>query len=366
MNIECIKEKLEYAISKADRITGKNITLPILSTILLEAHDSLLTVKATNLDLGIEITLPVKVITPGSVAVSGAILHNFISNLHNDKNISLEVVGGNLKVSTKHSQSLIKSFPVDEFPIIPKVASDTPLKFNINDILKGLKSVFYSASPSTIRPALSSVLIFSEEDSVVFAATDSFRLAEKKVHVKKHKEFNQILLPWKNVTEIIRSFDGMSGEIDVLLSTNQIAFVSGDMYITSRVIDAVFPEYKQLIPKEMKTEVTVLKQDLINALKVSNIFLDKFNRVSFEVSSTKKMFSITTRNTDVGENVQTIDAVIKGEDLTINFSYKYVVDCFQSIESDSVTLSFVDPNRPMVITPVSDNSFTYLVMPMNK
>ncbi len=69
---------------------------------------------------------------------------------------------------------------------------------------------------------------------------------------------------------------------------------------------------------------------------------------------------------DVGENVQMIDAVIKGDDITINLSYKYVIDCFQSIDSDSVSLSFVDVNRPMVVSPVSDSSFTYLVMPMNK
>jgi hypothetical protein len=111
----------------------------------------------------------------------GPILNNFVSSVSGDKNIVLEEVSGNLKVSTKHSHSLIKCMPIDDFPIIPKVAADVPLKFNINDFLKGLKSVVYSTSTSTIRPALSSVFINSEEESVVFAATDSFRLAEKKI-----------------------------------------------------------------------------------------------------------------------------------------------------------------------------------------
>src|SRR5436309_15243444 len=118
MNRECIKEKLVYAISKAEKITGKNITLPIISCLLLEAKDSTLTIKATNLDLGIEISLPVKVIKPGSVAVSGSVLYNFISNLTTDKNITLEEINGNLKVSTKHSESVIKAFPTDDFPNI--------------------------------------------------------------------------------------------------------------------------------------------------------------------------------------------------------------------------------------------------------
>ncbi len=366
MNIECVKEKLVYAIGKAERITGKNITLPVLSCILLEVHDSVLTIKATNLDIGIEISLPVKVNKIGKVAVSGSVLYNFISNITNDKNVVLEEVSGNLKISTKHSQSLVKTFPVDDFPNIPKFSSDKPFTFNVPNLLKGFKSVMYSSSVSTIRPVLSSVLLTSEEDNVVFVATDSFRLSEKIVGVKKHKEFNQMLIPFKNVAEIIRTLEDIKEDVNVCLNENQISFSHNDIYITSRVIDGAFPDYKQIIPKETKTEVIVLKQDFISALRISNIFSDKFSQVSFHIKPKDKIFEITTKNIDIGENVNNIDAVIKGEELTISFNYKYIIDCFQSIDSDSVSLSFSDTNKPMVIRGVGDKSFLYLVMPMNK
>ena len=186
MNIECIKEKLSYALSKAERITGKNITLPILNCILLEAKDSELTIKATNLDLGIEIKLPVKIIKEGKIAVPGNVLNNFISNISNDKNITLEVIDNNLKVSTKHSQSLIKTYPIDDFPNIPKIINEKSFKFNVNNLIKGLKSVMYSSSVSTMRPVLSSVLVYSDNESVCFVATDSFRLAEKRIKNDNH------------------------------------------------------------------------------------------------------------------------------------------------------------------------------------
>lgn len=366
MNIECIKEKLSYAIGKAERVTGKNITLPILSCVLLEAHDSILTIKATNLDIGIEISLPVKVNKPGKVAVSGSVLYNFVGNLTNDKNITLELLSGNLKISTKHSQTLIKAFPTDDFPNIPKVSSEKPFTFNIPNLLKGFKSVMYASSVSTIRPVLSSLLLASEEDSVVFVATDSFRLGEKIVSVKKHKEFNQILLPFKNVTEIIRILEDIKDDVNVHLSENQIAFSYNDIYVTSRVIDGTFPDYRQIIPKETKTEIIVLKQDFVSALRISNIFSDKFSQVTFHIQPKEKTFKITTKNIDIGENENTIDAVIKGDDLSISFNYKYIIDCFQSIDSDSISLSFSDTNKPMVIRGVGDKSFLYLVMPMNK
>lgn len=366
MNIECIKDKLSYAIGKVEKITGKNITLPILSCVLLEAKDSLLTIRATNLDLGIEISIPVKVNKPGKIAVSGTVLYSFISNIINDKNVTLEDIEGNLRVSTKHSESVIKSFPIDDFPNIPKVTNDTPFTFNAPNLIKGLKSVMYSASTSTIRPTLSSVLVLSEDDSVVFVATDSFRLSEKRIGVKKHKEFNQILIPFKNISEIIRTLEDTKDDVTVFLNENQIAFSFNEVYITSRVIDGVFPDYKQIIPKEVKTEVTVLKQDFISSLKISNIFADKFSQVTFQISPKNKMFKISTKNMDVGENTSSIDAVLKGEDINISFNYKYITDCFQSIDADSITLTFSDTNRPMVIQGVSDKSFLYLVMPMNK
>ena len=78
------------------------------------------------------------------------------------------------------------------------------------------------------------------------------------------------------------------------------------------------------------------------------------------------MFKIVTKNMDIGENTSTLDAVIKGDELTISFNYKYIIDCFQSIDSDSISLSFSDNNKPMIVRGVSDKSFLYLVMPMNK
>lgn len=366
MNIECIKDKLSYAVAKAERITGKNITLPVLACILLEAENSTLTIKSTNLDLGLEITIPVKVIKPGKVAVSGSVLYNFISNITNDKNVTLEVIAGNLKVSTKHSESLIKAFPVDDFPNIPKIKSDKPFTFNVPNLIKGFKSVMYSSSVSTIRPVLSSILLSSEEDSVIFVATDSFRLAEKKIGTKKHKEFSQILIPFKNVGEIIRTLEDIKDDATVYLNENQIAFSYGEIYITSRVIDGTFPDYKQIIPKEVKTEVTLLKQDFLSGLRISNIFSDKFSQVTFFISPKEKVFRITTKNMDIGENVNNLDAVVKGEELTISFNYKYIIDCFQSIDADSITLSLSDSTRAMIIQGTGDKSFTYLVMPMNK
>ncbi len=366
MKIECIKEKLSSAISKAERVTGKNNTLPVLGCILLDVKNNTCTIKATNLDMGIKMTIPVKASKEGIVAVPGTVLHNFISNLYGDKNIKLELINGNLFVGTGKSSTTIKSLPYEDFPTIPEVSDGKSFTIRSLDLVKGLKSVWYSASTSSMKPELGSVYVYSDAEDLVFVATDSFRLAEKRVRMKKPKEIGQILIPFKNIPEIMRVLEEMDGDVEVTANKNQISFSAEGVYLTSRVIDGTFPDYKQIIPKKSTTEAVVLKEDFMNALKLANVFSDTFKQVNIKTDIVKKLLQIKTKNADIGENVNTLDAVLSGEGLEINFNYKYIMDCFQSIAADSVTLQFTALNRPMIIQGISDKSFTYLVMPMNK
>ncbi len=368
MNIECIQEKLKEAVSYADRISNKHSTLPVLSCLLFDAtQKNQLTIRATNLDLGIEITIPVKTNSEGTVAIPSSTISSFLNNATADeKGVILETVQGNLKINTTRNSGIIKIQPHEDFPSIPRVSSENSFLLNSTDFVKGLKSVWYSSSVSSIKPELSSVYIYCEGDFVVFVATDSFRLAEKKIKIKKTKDFGQILLPYKNIPEIIKILDSINDEIEVCLDKNQASFRYKGIYLVSRVIDGTFPDYKQIIPKTTSTEVIVLKQDFVNTLKLSNVFSDKFNQINVKIDPQAKKCQIKTKNNDVGENTTILDSAITGEAVDINFNYKYIIDCFQSIDSDSVSLVFSGLNKPVVITPVSDTSFRYIVMPMNR
>lgn len=368
MIIECSQDKLKRAVNATEKIAGKHMTLPVLSCLLLDASEkNVLTIRSTNIDLGIEVSIPAKIDEQGVFAVPAQILNSFVGGLvEEEKGIRLVTDQNNLKVITSRSSGIIKTIPADDFPSIPRISSDNSFMINGSDFAKGLKSVWYSSSISSIKPELSSVCVYCEGDFVVFVATDSFRLAEKRIKIKKSKDFGQILIPFKNISEIIRTLEEINDDIEVNLDKNQISFSYNGIYLISRVVDGVFPDYKQIIPKSNTTEVTILKQDLVNSLKLSNIFSDKFNQVNFKVDIDNKKCEIKTKNNDIGENVTILDCVISGEAVEINFNYKYIIDCFQSIDSDSVTLYFNGLNRPMIIIPVSDTSFRYLVMPMNR
>jgi len=366
MKAECIKEKFCLAISKAEKITGKNMTLPALSCILIEAKDNFLLIKATNLDLGIEIKIPAKISKEGVVAVPGSILNSFLTNLSGNSNLNLEEKEGNFYVLNDNSQTIIKSFLSSDFPTIPRVSDGEIYEIDSQSLINGLKAVVYSASISNIKPELSSVYIHLKEGGLAFVATDSFRLAEKIIKLKKHGGFEQILIPSKNVNDLLKLINDEKEIISINFTKNQISFTYQNTYIVSRVIEGVFPDYEQIIAKEFKTEVIVLKQDLINTLKLSNIFSDNLNQIKIKVSTTDKVLEIKSKNSDVGENINKLSATIEGEDIEINFNHKYIIDCFLSIDSDSISLSFNGLNKPMVIRGTTNNNFTYLVMPMNR
>ena len=366
MKIECIKEQLEEALSKANKIATKNITLPVLSGLYLDAHSNSLSIKATNLDLGISIIIPVRVIEPGIVVVPAQVISLFISSLLKDKNIIIHTKGQTLEVKTSNTKTNIKTLPREDFPVIPEIDEDGAFSIQTRDLVFGIKSVIYAAAAGSIKPELASVSITHDGEFLVFAATDSFRLAEKKIRVKKAPHFKQILIPQKNAMEIIRIFDKGEEEISISIEEHQMALRSQNIYLVSRTVEGTFPDYKQIIPKETTSKAVLLKQDLTNSLKTSLIFSDVFNQLTFKMSPKAKSFEIESKNSSVGESTYSLEAVLEGDDISININHRYFTDCLQSITADSISLNFSGQAKPIIIQGVGDSSFLYLVMPMNQ
>lgn len=366
MKAECIKDKLKEAVFQVGKISSKNLSLPILESILIEAKGSEIVLKATNLDIGLEVRIPAKVEKTGSVAVPGYILGGFIQMLEGDNVVKLEAINNNLSVSTKKNSTLIKSYPADEFPLIPRVEKEESITIEAYKIVSGIKAVSFAALGSDIKPEISSVYIYVDNGSLYFVSTDSSRLAEKKFDVKGDSDFSSSIIPIKNATELVRIMENVTGEVLLEFNKNQMSVSTSNFYFTSRVVGGIFPDYKQIIPKDKKTEVVVLKQELLDSIKLSSIFSDKFNQVTFKIIPSDNFFEISSRNQDKGESVTKIEATLEGEDIDMSFNSRFILDCLNSTKEDSVSISFNGHQRPVIIKGIGDESFTYLLMPMIK
>jgi DNA polymerase-3 subunit beta len=364
MKALCVVDKLKQKTNLLVRITGKNQTLPVLNTILIEAKKQGITIKATNLEVGAELQIQAKVEKEGVCAVFGNVLQNFLAALQNDDVVTIELIKNTLSLSTKNTTTLIKTIPHEDFPNIPKIKGDTK-KIQTKQLIDGIKSVWFSASTSDIKPEIASIYLYTTGGNLFFVATDSFRLTEKKVPVKNF-EVEGILIPYKNALEVVRFFEETTESIDVLFDKNQAVFQTKEIYLTTRLTDGVYPDYKQIIPKNFRTQVVLLKKDLGDALKIANIFSDEFSRVVLRIITEDNRMEMESKNTNIGENVTKIDAHLEGASLETSFNHKYITDVLPIITTDSVSLRFNEPNKPIVITGVGDESTTYLVMPTNR
>jgi DNA polymerase-3 subunit beta len=368
MKALCNQEKLSEAVQIAERIVGKKESLPVLSCIILEATDkNLLIVRATNLETGIEIKIPAEITETGIVAIPVSIFSHTVRAIRAEK-IELSVgEDQNLTIRSKHGTTKIKSIPADEFPSIPKQTDSEAYTLPQKALVDGISAVSYAASQSMIRPELASILITNQNGSLLFVATDSFRLAEKGIPVRMTESFPDTLIPVKNALELVHVLSGTREEtIQCRFDENQLSIQAGQIYFVSRIVDATFPQYREIIPKSFVSEAILLKEDMNAIIKKARIFSFTSQQVGFHLYPSKKEFTATARTADIGETSDSIEAALSGEDIDINFNLHYLSDCFSSIHSDSISMQFGGVGKPLVIKGISDPSFLYLVMPLNR
>ncbi len=365
MKFETTLESFSKAAAVANRFAERRANLPVLGCILLSTEGTRLTLRATNLECGIEVVLSAKVTSPGTVAIPANVLAGFLSNARG-KSVVTTLTGETLKVETERANASIKTLPHEDFPVLPRVSAERSFKAKSQDVVRAIRSVVYCASLSAIKPELQSVLLYGEGGKLVAVATDSFRLAERQVPLKAGGSVPELLIPARNAAELMRILEEVNEEIDFYYNDNQLSVQTDGVYYTSRLLDGAFPNYRQILPKKFATEAVVLREDMSTALKSLSVFADKFAQVSLALEPTKKAMMLSSRNPDVGEQISTVKAAIDGDQVAVSFNGRYLADSLQAISGDSVRLHSNGPGKAILIKDASDDSFFYLAMPMNR
>ena len=366
MNISIEKKLFSEAVHTVSRFAEKkNSTLPALSSILIISGDEGIKMRATNLETGIDLKLKGEVKTDGVVAIPAILLQQIASSLSNEGNITLEHTGDIVSITSGTNKSSIKTVSYDDFPSIP-FPENPKNRIVIPGIL--LKNLFTSiascASTSTIRPELASIYISIEGGVLTAVTTDSFRLAEKKIPLVNKGTQGKFLIPAKNALDIAQALP----DEDIIMSfdEHQCAFVSIFGMLVSRLTNAVYPDYRQIIPKESIVEAIVLRKDFEIALKQTTIFSDSFQKVSISFDTKKNCISFFAKNTDIGESSENISARVSGSSLNLSFNHRYLSTVLSLTSAESVSITAAGIGRPIIIKGVGDTSLLYLVSPMNQ
>jgi DNA polymerase-3 subunit beta len=343
----------------------RGATLPALASVLILATDDGIKMRATNLEAGIDLTMAGKVVAPGAVAVPAALLQQIAGSLASEGMVTLEHTGDILLITSGTGKLSVKTTPYEDFPSIPFPENPKHKLVLPAALLRGvLTSIGGCASVSTIRPELASLYLAVEGDTLTAAATDSFRLAEKKIPLATKSAQGTFLIPAKNAIEIAQALP----EEDIIVSfdEHQCSFAASSAMLVSRLTNAAYPDYRQIIPKESVAEATVLRKDFETALRRTSIFSDSFQKVRLSLDPKKKQFALFARNPDTGESTETLPAQLSGEAIQISFNHRYLSTILSLTTAESLAISIAGIGRPLIMRGVGDNSLLYLVSPMNQ
>lgn len=371
MKVEILKDNLKSGLSVAEKVVGKNLSLPILDNVLINTEDSFLNLTSTDLETVIRLWILSKVVQKGQAVVSVKVLSSFISSLPEEK-VIIETKEKNLYVESKNYKTQIQGFNSEDFPLIPQFKDLESLEINNTLFYQGLSQVVSVASSSQTRPEISGIYFSFSKKLLTLAATDSFRLAEKQISLENptKKEY-AFILPQKTAKEIITILENKQGNLKIHFSNNQVQFELSmedikhpAVQITSRLIDGQYPNYQEIIPDKFKTLVVVKKDEFLSQVKTASLFSSRNNEIKLSISAEKNEVEVISQNPTIGENHSNLLAKVEGESLVASFNYKFLLEGLQNIKSSEVIFSLSKEDGPAVMRPVGDASYLYVVMPI--
>ena len=364
MKIQCLNQNLRNAVLISERSSSKNQTLPILNSLFLGVEKDKIKIRSTNLETAVELQLSGKINESGSIVVPAKILGLFLSNL-SDEQVTLESQKNNLLIKTKTTNTVIRGFAPEDFPIFPKIEPQEKIILPAPELKNGIASCAVAISPNDTKPELNSMFFKIFKNTIKMAATDSFRLAEKIITSKNIscEKMVSFLVPQKAVLEILKITD-KDENVELGINKNQLVLGAQNIKFISRLTDGTFPDYEQIMPKNFKTTALVNKTEVVSSLKLASVFVGKLNDISLVFSKDKNNIYISSTPSDVGEYSANVSASIQGEDISAKFNLRYILEGIAQIDQEYISFSLNGADLPMLIKGKNDNSYLYIVMPM--
>lgn len=364
MELIVTQENLTKALSTASRIASTKTQLPILGNILLRTNKNRLLVAATNLEIATSQYIGAKILKPGSITIPARLISEFISNLPKEP-VELKVINNNLNIKCGKFSSIINGTIADDFPELPTINESSSISYNVKteDFKQAISQTIISSSSDSTRPVLTGVYWHSHEGQLVLAATDGYRLSERKL-VDTKSEVSAII-PSQTMQEVIRTISDSDEEIDILFDETQVRFRVGETEVISRLIDGNFPDYRQLIPKKSDTKIVISKDEFVRIVKIAGLFArESGGSITITADEEKKSLSIHSIASQLGENTSEADAQVKG-DGQITLNSRYLNEALSIIEGENIEFGFSGKLSPCVIKSTDKNTnYYHIIMPL--
>lgn len=364
MELTVTQENLAHALASVGRVASSKTQLPILGNVLLRTDGNRLLVAATNLEIASTQYVGAKVAKGGAITIPARLVSEFVSNLPKG-NVDLAVKADHLHITAGGYKSTINGIVADEFPELPTIEEKSSIKYTIktDDFKQSVTQTILTASNDSTRPILTGIYWHSYEGNLYLAATDGYRLSEKKL-VETKSEVAAII-PATTLQEVLRTLSDDMDEVEVLFDETQVRFRAGEAEITSRLIDGNFPDYRQLIPSTSETNIGLAKSEFVRITKVAGLFArESGGSVTLTADTDKKTLAIHSVASQVGENTSEIEADIDNAG-QVTLNSRYLSEALAVVEGDEVVFRFSGKLAPCVLTSKTEKAdYKHIIMPL--
>jgi DNA polymerase-3 subunit beta len=337
-------------------------TLPILANVLLETEEGTVRLTATDLEVGARVSVPARVVGKGAITVSARKLAEIVKELPAAA-VAMKV-GENAGVSLRCAGVTYKlvGMPPDDFPAVVPASPAAWLTLEAKALRDMLTQTSFAISHDETRYALNGVLFAVHGKDIRLVATDGHRLA---LSVRPLGDVGRPvtgIVPRKAITEVTRVL-GAGEQVQVGITENQFVLQMPNFVMTARLIEGQFPNYEAVIPKNHPGRLTIARSALAAALRRVSVMAEERNK-PVKMALAPAVLRLSASSQDLGEAEETLDIEYAGEEVTIGFNSRYVLEAIAPLDGDQIVLEFKDSLSPGVVRSASDEGYCCVIMPM--
>ena len=361
------KKELLESLNKVHGVVEKKNTLQILSNLYLSVQNEVLTIKATDLEVSMETSLPVRMLEEGKATVSAKNFLEIIRELP-EKEITIHSKENHwIGISCGKSSFNIMGLAPEDFPSLPAYTGKNALKTKSDVFKKMVDHTLFAVSTDETRYQLNGVYMEAGENNRHrMVATDGHRLSYyEDVLFENMKDAlpKGIIIPRKGIQEIRKIVDAVNGSFDLCLEGNHLLVKTENTFLSVRLIEGQFPDYKQVVPRSNSKILELDKNAFADSLRrVSLLANEKSRGVKLSLSNGK--LEISSNNPDIGEATEVVEASYKGDSLEIGFNAKYLQDTLAVIQAESISFELNDRMSPGLIKVPGASEYLSVLMPM--
>lgn len=365
MKLTCNKDLLLQYINIVNKAVSNRTTLPILECILLTANEKGFILTGNDLEIGIQ-TAPIEaeISEKGEVAIEARIFNEIIRRLNGetvtistDAEYAVTIISGT-------SEFKIMGQNGDDFPTLPEVEQDKVYAIEQARLRNMIRQTIFSIAQDSSKPVLTGELFEFRNQSMNLVSVDGYRISFRKDSLLSGSEDTDVIVPGKTLSELIKILSQQEEDtLSVYLTEKHILFDLGTAIMVSRLIDGDFIRYAQSFSEDFKTRINIDRNELIQALERASLVSFDNRKIPVRLMLHAGGMDITARS-DMGMAHETVAAEVEGDDLTIAFNPRYLIDALRSIEEKTVRMLFLTPLSPCTILPEEGDSFKYLILPL--